>query len=70
MAETLLQYGKSLLISGWPRQKEFFIKTSLYHQKSGLITKERKVRLGYSAVRSMLQSKKADLIHRDDWISK
>lgn len=44
---------------------------SVYHQESGQLLGKGKVRLGQSAVRDMLQSKKARgiLIHRDDWIS-
>lgn len=44
---------------------------SVYHQETGQLLGKGKVRLGQSAVRDLLQSKKAKgiLIHRDDWIS-
>ena len=73
-AEALLQYGKSLLISGVTKAEGDFSYhdiVSVYHQESGQLLGKGKVRLGQSAVRDLLQSKKAKgiLIHRDDWIS-
>ena len=73
-AEALLEYGKSLLISGVTKAEGDFSYhdiVSVYHQESGQLLGKGKVRLGQSAVRDMLQSKKAKgiLIHRDDWIS-
>ena len=73
-AEALLDHGKSLLISGVTKAEGDF---SLSRHRQRLssrvraITRERESRLGQSAVRDMLQSKKAKgiLIHRDDWIS-
>lgn len=73
-AEALLDHGKSLLISGVTKVEGDFSYqdiVSVYHQESGQLLGKGKVRLGQSAVRDMLQSKKAKgiLIHRDDWIS-
>ena len=73
-AEALLDHGKSLLISGVTKAEGDFSYhdiVSVYHQESGQLLGKGKVRLGQSAVRDLLQSKKAKgiLIHRDDWIS-
>ncbi len=59
--EALLDHGKSLLISEIvTKAEDFSCKTSSasYHQESGPIALKGKVRLGQSAVRDMLQSKK------------
>ena len=73
-AEALLDHGKSLLISGVTKAEGDFSYhdiVSVYHQETGQLLGKGKVRLGQSAVRDLLQSKKAKgiLIHRDDWIS-
>ena len=73
-AEALLDHGKSLLISGVTKAEGDFSYhdiVSVYHQETGQLLGKGKVRLGQSAVRDLLQSKKARgiLIHRDDWIS-
>ena len=73
-AQALLDHGKSLLISGVTKAEGDFSYhdiVSVYHQETGQLLGKGKVRLGQSAVRDMLQSKKAKgiLIHRDDWIS-
>ena len=73
-AQALLDHGKSLLISGVTKAEGDFSYhdiVSVYHQETGQLLGKGKVRLGQSAVRDMLQSKKAKgiLIHRDNWIS-
>ena len=60
-AEALLDHGKSLLISGVTKAEGDFSYqdiVSVYHQESGQLLGKGKVRLGQSAVRDMLQSKK------------